>query len=267
MKRILTAVMLLMLIVSPSFGLTDPEYKKMMKNSSFAKADKKLTQVWNGLKKSMAPKYFEQLKKNQRIWIASGRDQEARAYIKKGYSRVEAYTQATLDRVEALPEIANDLRSSSSTKSTPKRKTEPEPKKTPPKREVEVYDDEDEEEEDDGDYGEIEEDRFKDSTGPEGNYSRQNSDDQGGFMTVLIVDKNEMEADITISILNPEATWNATGWIDDNVMEASDAKYSDCQAKFTFSEGKVVIETSDSDDWDEVLGSSNRLDGVYLKSK
>ena len=85
-------------------------------------------------------------------------------------------------------------------------------------------------------------------------------------MTVLITDKDEMEAEITMSFQNPEATWSATGWIDDNVMEASDKDYSDCQATFTFSNGKVEVETTESEGWDTILGPGNRLDGTYVRN-
>ena len=277
MKRILAIFALVLLVASPSFALSDAEYLKFKKNAKFYQADKKLTQVWNELKKSMPAKNFAELQKNQRTWIKSGRDQDARVYLKKGYSKVEAYTQATLDRVEALPEIASDIRESYSTSSKPATTKKKMPaRKTVKKTEPESYEVDDDEmepqpltgddEEDDGDYGEIEEDRFKNSTGPEGNYSRINSGKHGGFMTVLIIDKEEMEAEITMSFQNPEATWSATGWIDDNVMEASDKEYSDCQATFTFSDGQVKVETTEAEGWDTILGPGNRLDGIYVRN-
>ena len=145
MKRILALMALVMLLASPAFALSDSDYLKYKKNAKFYQADKKLTQVWNSLKKSMQPKHFAELQQNQRYWIKTGRDEVARAYIKKGYSRVEAYTQATLDRVEALPGLADDIRNSYSTK-TPAKKTTPTrktttTKKTAPKS-YEVPDDE-----------------------------------------------------------------------------------------------------------------------------
>ncbi len=259
MKRILALMALVMLLASPAFALSDSDYLKYKKNAKFYQADKKLTQVWNSLKKSMQPKHFAELQQNQRYWIKTGRDEVARAYIKKGYSRVEAYTQATLDRVEALPGLADDIRNSYSTK-TPAKKT------TPTRKTIKKPEPEPEEPEDDDNYGEIEEDRFKDSDGPEGNYVRHTAGSRGGFMTVLITDKDEMEAEITMSLQKPEATWSATGWINDNVMEASDKDYSDCQATFTFSKGKVEVETTESEGWDTILGPGNRLDGTYVRN-
>ena len=86
----------------------------MKKNSqSFARADRKLTNVWNKLKKSLPEFVFEALKKDQRDWIKQGRDNDAKSYIKEGYSRTEAYTMATNDRANKLPDIARGIMHSS----------------------------------------------------------------------------------------------------------------------------------------------------------
>ena len=274
MKRLLAVVALLLLVVSPSFALSDADYLKFKKNANFARADKKLTQVWNSLKKSMQPKHFAELQQNQRYWIKTGRDEVARNYIKEGYSRVEAYTMATNDRARDLPGLAEDIRNSYSTKTSAKKTTTPArrtvKKRDPEPKSYEVPDEEMESQPltDDDDYGEIEEDRFKGSTGPEGNYVRHTAGSRGGFMTVTIIDKEQMQVEITISFSDPEeVTWSATGWIDDNVMEVADTDFSTCQSTFTFSDGRVVVETTDTDDWDEVLAESLRLDGTYTKVK
>ena len=107
MKKILSVLALLILISAPAFALSDAEYLKMKRSSqSFARADRKLTNTWNKLKKSLPDYAFQELQKNQRQWIKKDRDNEAKKYIKEGYTRTEAYTLATNDRANKLPEIA-----------------------------------------------------------------------------------------------------------------------------------------------------------------
>ena len=114
--------------------------------------------------------------------------------------------------------------------------------------------------------GEIEEERFSEDSETdeiiyEGNYTRR---DKNAFMTVLIIDRSSNEAEITISLKKPETTWTSKGWINENnELELFDANYSNCQANLVFSKGRVKIETSPEDDWDEVLDTDVRLDGVY----
>ena len=84
---------------------------------------------------------------------------------------------------------------------------------------------------------------------------------------MLVIDENTLEAEVTISLQNPEVTWSAKGWIGENdVLELFDSNYSECQADLTFSKDKVIIETSPADEWNEILGSDLRLDGVYAKN-
>ena len=244
MKKIFSALTLLILFTSSAFALSDSDYLKMKRNNvEFARADRKLTNTWNKLKKSLPADAFKELQKDQREWIRTGRDNAANVYIKQGSSRTEAYTLATYQRANILPQIA---------------------------KEIEERLNEDNE---DDNYGEIEEDRFKNSdSDPDvinhsGNYTRQNDNGHGGFMTVLVIDKNTLEAEVTISLQNPEVTWSAKGWIGENdVLELFDSNYSECQADLTFSKDRVIIETSPADEWNEILGSDLRLDGVYVKN-
>ena len=243
MKKFFSVLALLILVSAPAFALSDTEYLKMKRNNqSFARADRKLTNTWNKLKKSLPEYAFEDLQKNQREWIRKGRDDEAKKYIKEGYSRTEAYTLATNDRANKLPEIAAMY--------------EEEEIQTEPGFPLDSK-------------GEIEEERFqKDSESDEiiyeGNYTRRTAGNRGGFMTVTILDKSSNEAEVTISLKNPEITWSAKGWIgDNNLLELFDKDYSSCQADLTFSKGRVKIETSPDDEWDEILGEGIRLDGVY----
>ena len=109
MKKIISVLALIVLMAAPALALSDAEYLKMKKNQSFARADRKLTNTWNRLKKTLPEFVFQELQKNQRAWIKNGRDNDAKQYIKEGYSRVEAYTMATNDRANNLPDIAEEL--------------------------------------------------------------------------------------------------------------------------------------------------------------
>ena len=262
MKKFLSALMLLILISAPAFALSDADYLKMKRNSqSFARADRKLTNTWNKLKKSLPDYAFQELQKNQREWVKKGRDDEAKKYIKEGYSRTEAYTLATNDRANKLPEIAAMYEEDSENGFPVDEKPE-KPQKTSKniKNKVKEVNNEDD------NYGEIEEERFSkdaetDEIIYEGNYTSRN---KNAFMTVIILDRSSNEAEVTISLKKPEITWTSKGWInEDNVLELFDENYSSCQANLTFSKGRVKIETSPENDWDEVLDTDVRLDGVY----
>ena len=110
MKKIFSALTLLILFASSAFALSDSDYLKMKRNNvEFARADRKLTNTWNKLKKSLPADAFKELQKDQREWIRSGRDDAANVYIKQGSSRTEAYTLATYQRANILPQIAKEI--------------------------------------------------------------------------------------------------------------------------------------------------------------
>lgn len=110
MRKIFAALMLAVLSASMCFALTDEEYLRMKKtNADFARADRRLSQVWKKLKGSVSKAVFTELQDYQREWIDSGRDIEAQGLMDEGYSRVEAYTMATSDRADALPSLAKDI--------------------------------------------------------------------------------------------------------------------------------------------------------------
>lgn len=288
MKKIISVLALIVLMAAPALALSDAEYLKMKKNQSFARADRKLTNTWNRLKKTLPEFVFQELQKNQRAWIKNGRDNDAKQYIKEGYSRVEAYTMATNDRANNLPGIAEELMQGAegyepqdkaeeesdfevigrgTVKTARNENKKPVRNEKPAKQTQTAVNNKKADEEDDN-KGEIEEERFNDSEADaegivyEGNYTRRN---KNGFMTVLITNKDEMEAEVTISLQNPEVTWSAKGWIatETHVLELFDANYSGCQANLTFGKGRVKIETSPDDSWNDVLGEGVRLDGVY----
>ena len=104
MKRLLAAVLVLLLSV-PSFALSDAEYLRMRKSSAdFARADKRLSTVWTNLKKSLPKNVFTRLQAEQREWIESERDKAAEKYMTRGRDRDEAYALATNRRIEELEE-------------------------------------------------------------------------------------------------------------------------------------------------------------------
>ena len=102
MKRLLCALVLLLVLAGSAFALSNKEYGRLMSNPEFARADRELNTVWEGLKDVLTGRDFDRVKREQRQWIANGRDKAAKRYMNDGYSRVEAYTEATRDRIEAL---------------------------------------------------------------------------------------------------------------------------------------------------------------------
>lgn len=254
MKRIISALMLALLLCAPAYSLSDSEYLRMRKsNADFARADRRLNQVWARLKKSLPKSIFTQLDKLQREWIKSGRDEDAATLMDEGYSRVEAYTIATNDRADSLPKIADDLRDSNGRKRT---QTQQQPRKTPAKTQpakqaVRQPDPEPEPE------PEPEEPQQPEV---EGEYQNAN-----GFITVKIIDTSSNEFEVTASRFKDEAHWTARGWIEDNTLELSDPNYSECQATLKFTAGKLTVTISETDDWNEAIAPDFVLEGVYKK--
>ena len=252
MKRIIAVFALVLLTVGSAFALSDAEYLRMRKNSvAFARADKTLSNVWTNLKKSLPKNLFAELQKNQREWIASGRDDAASNYMEQGYSRVEAYTMATNDRAEILPELAGTLSERSGKKSAPSQ-----PKVMPKPKQAKIPDPVPEPEP-------VPENNVTDSQeaiNPEGEYESTKC-----FMTVKIIDYSSMEAEVTIARWKDEVNWKASGWIDDNVLELSDAHYSTCQATITFSRGNARVSITDSGDWAKITADDFEMAGTYSK--
>ena len=247
MKRVISVLLVLLLTV-PAFALSDAEYLRMRKsNADFARADKRLNQVWAGLKKSLPKKIFSQLDKLQREWVSSGRDDEAAAYVSDGYSRMEAYTMATNDRADALPKIAKELRDSRRTAPTPQRRTQvPAPKPAP--------------EPDPEPDPEPEEPAMLRATDIEGEYQND-----GGFLSVKIADRSSDEMEVTFSRFKDGTHWTARGWLDGNILELSDNNYSECQATLTFSGKSVKVDITDTEDWNEAIAPDFVLKGTYRK--
>ena len=293
MKRFVTALLLLLLMLSPASALSDSEYLRMRRSSAdFSQADKRLNNVWNRLRRTLPKRIFTQLDRLQREWVKTGRDDEAAALMDDGYSRTEAYTIATNDRADALPKIAEDLRESraqntqrtpirrqqkrneESETETPRRKPirrnrdndsesesprrtqpvrtpEPEPEPTPepvPEPEPEPTE------------SEPEESVTLRASDIEGEYQND-----GGFVSVRLVDINTDEMEVTFSRFKDGIHWTAKGWLDNNTLELSDTNYSDCQAAMKFSRGSVKVEVTDTDDWNEAISPDFVLKGTYRK--
>ena len=110
MKRFLAVITLVFMLTAPALALSDAEFLRMKKNNAdFARADRRLNQVWSQLKKNTSRAVFRILSDEQSEWVEWGRDSDAEAYMNEGYSRVEAYTMATSDRADYLPGRAREI--------------------------------------------------------------------------------------------------------------------------------------------------------------
>ncbi|MBQ3456997.1 MAG: DUF1311 domain-containing protein [Synergistaceae bacterium] len=103
MKRILSAAILTLILAGSAFGLSDKEYKQMMKSSkAFREADKFMNECYKECKQTLPRSDFETVAEEQREWIKSGRDEEAQSFIDDGMSRAEAYAKVTNMRAHDL---------------------------------------------------------------------------------------------------------------------------------------------------------------------
>ncbi len=108
MKRIISALVILCVFAIPAFALSDAEYLRMKKNRDFAEADRELTRVYNDAKDKMSFSAFTELRKSQREWLKTGRDRQARELIRDGETRLNAYTEVTLQRVTFIMNAIED---------------------------------------------------------------------------------------------------------------------------------------------------------------
>lgn len=111
MKRIISALMLVVLFAGSAFALSDAKYREFMKDPAFAKADRRLNTVWKKLKKELPDWAFEILQDEQSQWVSSWRDMWAKEYMdeNKKLKPVKAYTRVTNERAEFLPERADSI--------------------------------------------------------------------------------------------------------------------------------------------------------------
>ena len=99
------------LLAAPACAMSDAEYREMMKDPAFAAADEQLNKAWKAVvgRPGAGRAEIAALKKDQRDWVAKGRDAEAKSMMAEGLSAVTAYTRATEIRTELLPDIADRL--------------------------------------------------------------------------------------------------------------------------------------------------------------
>ena len=110
MKRLFAVIALVLLTACSAFALSDAEYLRLKKsNADFARADKRLTQIWKKVQAALDEEVFEELKENQLEWINYVRDEKAESLMQEGYSRAEAYTIATNDRADYLQGVLNSV--------------------------------------------------------------------------------------------------------------------------------------------------------------
>ena len=102
MKRLLFVFAVMFVMSAPAFGLSDSEYRRMMKDPEFSAADRELTNAYNEAKRIMSESEFAGFRRDQRDWIAKQRDVRAKTFMEDGASRVEAYTKATLERARGI---------------------------------------------------------------------------------------------------------------------------------------------------------------------
>ena len=98
-------------LAGPAAGLSDAEYREMMKDRGFAEADRGLNEVWSRLLKEggLSKAGIKALKADQAEWVRKGRDTQARLIMENGYAALEAYTTATGLRTEALPDLTERI--------------------------------------------------------------------------------------------------------------------------------------------------------------
>lgn len=102
MKRLISALALITVLCVPALALTDAEYLDMKKDPEFRVADSQLTRAYNQAKSSMSKSNFEKLQREQRQWIKSGRDSEAKKVMRNQNTKLFAYTYVTLERARKI---------------------------------------------------------------------------------------------------------------------------------------------------------------------
>lgn len=93
--------------VSPAFALSDAEYTEMYRTSPYFKAaDDELTQTWKETTQALSPKDKKSLLQEQRQWLRSERDEEAKALMRQGIRKDCAYAKANRSRIASLRAFA-----------------------------------------------------------------------------------------------------------------------------------------------------------------
>lgn len=102
-----TVLAALCCLCASAFALSDADYKKMMRDKTFANADKALNTAWKEAKQSLSKDAFEALKKGQQAWVKSGRDNRAKELMNEGLSKTAAYAQATNERAADIAQLVH----------------------------------------------------------------------------------------------------------------------------------------------------------------
>ena len=98
-------------LAGPAAGLSDAEYREMMKDSDFARADGALNETWSRILKEggLSKAGIKALKADQAEWVRKGRDVQAKLIMESGYTALEAYTTETVRRTEELPGLSERI--------------------------------------------------------------------------------------------------------------------------------------------------------------
>ena len=99
-------------LVEPAAGLSDAEYREMMKDRGFAEADRGLNEAWSRLLKEggFSKAGIKALKADQAEWVRKGRDTKAGRFMREdGYTASRAYATVTAVRADELPDIAERI--------------------------------------------------------------------------------------------------------------------------------------------------------------
>ena len=105
LKIFLLVFLLVTLLASTAAALSDKDYKLLLKDPAFAKADKELNKTWKETRKILAgdKDALERVRKAHMEWVKTGRDEEAKLWREQeGLSWAESYTRATIEQTKAL---------------------------------------------------------------------------------------------------------------------------------------------------------------------
>ena len=92
---------------SSALALSDAEYTEMYRTSPYFKAaDDELTQTWKETTRGLSPKDKKALLQEQRQWLRSERDEEAKALMRQGIRKDCAYAKANKSRIASLRAFA-----------------------------------------------------------------------------------------------------------------------------------------------------------------
>ena len=104
--RILAAAALALVIAQPGFAFGDAEHKAMLAQSqAYREADEGLNGAWKEAKKMLPADEYKKLLADQRQWVKTGRDAEAKAQIDAGTSKADAYANVTMDRIRYVNNV------------------------------------------------------------------------------------------------------------------------------------------------------------------